>query len=104
MLPTFSQVEKGILRRSPIFSPLLFDEAKLQEAIQSSKSNAAMTLHETALRALARPHPATGGGARFSSSCPLSLEVSSCSSPANTSSPSSWESSGWIFWTALCPS
>ncbi|MPC60542.1 hypothetical protein E2C01_054590 [Portunus trituberculatus] len=34
--PTFSQMKKGILQRSPIFSPLLFDEDKLQEALYSS--------------------------------------------------------------------
>ena len=56
---TFSQVERGILRKSPIFT-LLFDEDRLQEAIQSSRNNADMTLHEAALRALACPCPALG--------------------------------------------
>lgn len=58
--PTFSQVEKTILRRSPIFSPLLFDEDRLQEAIQSSGSNANMILHEAAIKALSRPRPTPG--------------------------------------------
>ncbi|MPC21707.1 hypothetical protein E2C01_014701 [Portunus trituberculatus] len=30
---SFLQVEKGILQRSPIFTPLLFDEDRLQEAL-----------------------------------------------------------------------
>ncbi|MPC81214.1 hypothetical protein E2C01_075821 [Portunus trituberculatus] len=55
-----SQVKKGILHRSSIFTPLLFDEDRLQEALQSSKSNADRMLHEAALRALARPRPAPG--------------------------------------------
>ena len=58
--PSFSQAEKAILRRSPIFSPLLFDDANLQEALQSSKRNADMTLHEAALKALSRPRPTPG--------------------------------------------
>lgn len=71
--PSFSQVEKTILRRSPIFSPLLFDEERLQEATRSSESNANMTLHEAAIKALTRPRPAPGTplverGARPSSS------------------------------------
>ncbi|MPC46734.1 hypothetical protein E2C01_040460 [Portunus trituberculatus] len=53
--PSFSQVEKGTLRRSSIFTPFLFDEDQLQEALQFLKSNADRTLHEAALRALAWP-------------------------------------------------
>ncbi|MPC24917.1 hypothetical protein E2C01_018010 [Portunus trituberculatus] len=37
-----------------------FSQDRLQEALQSSKSNADRMLHEAALRALARPHPALG--------------------------------------------
>ena len=58
--PMFSQVERGILRKSPIFTPILFDGDRLQEAIQSSRNNADMTLHKAALRALARLRPALG--------------------------------------------
>ena len=54
--PTFLQVERGILRRFPIFTPLLFDEDRLQEAIQSSRNKADMTLHEVALRPVHVPH------------------------------------------------
>ncbi|MPD03353.1 hypothetical protein E2C01_098986 [Portunus trituberculatus] len=49
-----------MLRRSPTFTPLLFDEDRFQVALQSLKSNADRTLHEAALRALARPRPAPG--------------------------------------------
>ncbi|MPD02501.1 hypothetical protein E2C01_098088 [Portunus trituberculatus] len=49
-----------ILWRSSIFTPLLFDEDRLQEELQSSKSNADRTLHEAALRVLAWPRPAPG--------------------------------------------
>ncbi|MPC29285.1 hypothetical protein E2C01_022510 [Portunus trituberculatus] len=58
--PSFSQVEKCILRKSSIFTPLLFDEDRLQEALQSSNNNADRTLHEAALRALAWLRPAPG--------------------------------------------
>lgn len=57
---TFSQVERAILRRSFIFSPLLFDENRLQEMIRSSKNNANITLHKAAIKILSRPHPAPG--------------------------------------------
>ena len=58
--PSFSQVEKGILRKSPIFTPLLFDEERLQEALQSAKDSADLALHEAAVKALARPRPNPG--------------------------------------------
>ncbi|MPC51925.1 hypothetical protein E2C01_045782 [Portunus trituberculatus] len=58
--PSFSQVKKGILWRSSIFTPLLFDEDQLQEALQSLKSNADLTLHKAVLRAHAQPRPAPG--------------------------------------------
>ncbi|MPC67812.1 hypothetical protein E2C01_061998 [Portunus trituberculatus] len=58
--PSFLQVKKGILRRCTIFTPFLFDEDRLEEALQSSKSNANRTLHEAALRSLARLCPALG--------------------------------------------
>ncbi|MPC48796.1 hypothetical protein E2C01_042579 [Portunus trituberculatus] len=58
--PSFSQVKKGILRRSSIFTPLLFNEDRLQEVLQSSKSNADRTLHEATLRPLAQLPPVLG--------------------------------------------
>ena len=56
----FLQVERGILRRSPIFTSLPFDEDRLQETIQFSRNNADMTLHKASLRALSHPRPALG--------------------------------------------
>ncbi|MPC64750.1 hypothetical protein E2C01_058870 [Portunus trituberculatus] len=76
--PSFSQVEKGILRRSSIFTPLLFDEDQLQEALQSFKSNADRMLHEAALRALAQPVPAPGMPPTFYLHCCQTL---CCSRP-----------------------
>lgn len=58
--PTFAQEEKSILRQSPIFSSLLFEEDKLQEALQAADRNANRTLHEAAIKALARPRPTAG--------------------------------------------
>ena len=56
--PSFSSTQVDILRRSPIFSPLLFDEQHIQEALLSAQSSANLSLHEATLRVLTRPRPA----------------------------------------------
>ncbi|MPC67287.1 hypothetical protein E2C01_061460 [Portunus trituberculatus] len=101
--PFFLQVEKGILRRSPIFTPLLFDEACLQEALQSSKSNADRTLHEAALRALAWPHPAPGMPLVEHGPRPTSTTVRSSAAPVCRPSFAARTRDSWggVWWLLL---
>ncbi|MPC45402.1 hypothetical protein E2C01_039100 [Portunus trituberculatus] len=95
--PTYSQVEKGILWKSPIFSSLLFDEDKLQELVHSSKSNVDMTLHEGLSTTMFCSWHTVGGA--WSSSAPSTMpNTSTTQRPVLSSHPKdSWGgSSGFL--------